>query len=29
MNDRTDFGTFGRYRETPVAEMPDDMKGRV
>ncbi len=26
MADRTDFGTFGRYRETPVAGMPDDMK---
>lgn len=23
---RPDFGSFGRYRETPVAEMPDDMK---
>src|SRR5271165_3828311 len=26
MADRTDFGTFGRYRETPVADMPADMK---
>jgi 4-carboxymuconolactone decarboxylase len=26
MADHTDFGTFGRYRETPVADMPGDMK---
>lgn len=27
MADRSDFGTFGRYCETPVADMPADMKG--
>jgi len=26
MVDSTDFGTFGRYRETPVADMPADMR---
>ena len=26
MADRSDFGTFGRYTETPVADMPADMK---
>ena len=26
MTEQTDFGTFGRYRETPVADMPADMK---
>ncbi len=26
MADQTEFGSFGRYRETPVAEMPADMK---
>jgi 4-carboxymuconolactone decarboxylase len=26
MSDSADFGTFGRYRETPVDEMPADMK---
>ena len=26
MTERSDFGTFGRYTETPVAEMPADMK---
>ena len=26
MVDREDFGTFGRYRETPLAHMPSDMK---
>ena len=26
MADRTDFGTFGRFRETSVVEMPADMK---
>ena len=26
MADRNDFGTFGRYREIPVADMPDDMR---
>ena len=26
MADRTEFGTFGRFRETPVADMPADMK---
>ena len=26
MADQSDFGTFGRFRETPVSEMPADMK---
>ncbi len=26
MADRADFGSFGRFRETPVADMPGDMK---
>jgi 4-carboxymuconolactone decarboxylase len=26
MSDKTDFGTFGRYVETPVSEMPKDMR---
>ncbi|HJY57716.1 MAG TPA: hypothetical protein VJ418_15170 [Streptosporangiaceae bacterium] len=26
MSDNTDFGTFGRYTETPVSEMPKDMR---
>ena len=26
MSDEADFGTFGRFRETPVAEMPKEMK---
>lgn len=26
MADRSDFGTFGRYREMPAADMPADMK---
>jgi len=26
MADSDDFGTFGRFRETPVADMPGDMK---
>jgi 4-carboxymuconolactone decarboxylase len=26
MSDQTDFGTFGRYVETPVSEMPEDMR---
>jgi 4-carboxymuconolactone decarboxylase len=26
MSDKTDFGTFGRYVETPVSEMPADMR---
>ena len=26
MNDNADFGTFGRFIETPVDQMPDDMK---
>jgi 4-carboxymuconolactone decarboxylase len=26
MSESADFGTFGRYRETPVDEMPADMK---
>ena len=26
MADRTEFGTFGRFRETPVADMPAEMK---
>ena len=26
MADNPDFGTFGRYRETPVDRMPEDMK---
>ena len=26
MVDRSDFGTFGRYRETPVDDMPADMR---
>ncbi len=27
MSDNDDFGTFGRYKEIPVAEMSPDMKG--
>lgn len=26
MTSESDFGTFGRFRETPVAQMPPDMK---
>ena len=26
MAEHTDFGTFGRYRETPLARMPGDMR---
>jgi 4-carboxymuconolactone decarboxylase len=26
MSDHTDVGTFGRFTETPVSEMPDEMK---
>jgi 4-carboxymuconolactone decarboxylase len=26
MNSNTDFGTFGRFVETPVSEMPEDMR---
>jgi 4-carboxymuconolactone decarboxylase len=26
MSDATDFGTFGRYTELPVSEMPEDMR---
>ena len=26
MSDNTDFGTFGRFAETPVSEMPERMK---
>ena len=26
MNANTDFGTFGRFAETPVSEMPEDMR---
>ena len=26
MTDNSDFGTFGRFRETPVGKMPPDMK---
>ena len=26
MADRSDFGTFGRYCEIPVADMPADMR---
>jgi hypothetical protein len=26
MSDNTDFGTFGRFAETPVSEMPEEMK---
>ena len=26
MADRTDFGTFGRYHEIPVADMPTAMR---
>jgi 4-carboxymuconolactone decarboxylase len=26
MSDSTDFGTFGRFAETPVEQMPEDMK---
>jgi hypothetical protein len=26
MSDNTDFRTFGRFTETPVSEMPEEMK---